>query len=276
MNNRNLLIAVFSYNMGVTLENCLSSIADLCPGFDVVVMDDASGDPVTQAVLARWRPRLKGVFTNTSSKDGKRHGNLYANIRQMCDYARTNGYRYLMMLQDDMQFVRPLSQDVLDQYQRIFDANPKVLQVDPRFLRRGEFEVLPALRAYRYDSSTSYADVGVTDLERLAESGVEIGEGERANKQAFADKGYQRYFPFTPVAMHVPFPQRYRNGKLKRSLLLWNRGKYGYHPMTPAEMKAMDARDLTVYPHFRRFLRVRNMILGRIFYRLKKDTSVFG
>lgn len=275
MNERNLLICVFSYNMGATLENCLSSIAEMCPGFDTVVMDDASDDPATRSALERWRPKLMGVFTNTDPKDAKRHGNLYVNIRRMCDYARLHGYRYLMMLQDDMQFVRPLSPDVLDQYQRIFEADPKTLQVDPRFLRRGDYEVLPKLRAYRYDSDTSYADVGVTDLERLADSGVEIGEGERANKRAFAEKGCRRYFPFTPVAMHVPFPQRYRNGKLKRSLLLWNRGKYGYHPMTTAEMRAMDARDLSIYPHFSRFLRVRNMVVGRIFYHLKRDTAVF-
>ena len=46
MKPSDVLLCVFSYNMGVTLDNCLRYIEELAPGFDVVLMDDASSDPV--------------------------------------------------------------------------------------------------------------------------------------------------------------------------------------------------------------------------------------
>ncbi len=275
MNRNDILICVFSYNMGVTLDNCLVYLQRFCKGFDVVLMDDASSDPKTLAVIEKWRPFFKQVFVNTTPKEGKRHGNLYLNIANAGEYALANGYRYLMMIQDDMQFVRPLTDEILAQYQRIFDDNDKVLQVDPRFLRQGKFEIVKELRAYRYSPATSYADVGITDLVRFKQSGWTLQEGERANKLGFVELGYQRYFPFTPVVMHVPFPQRYRKGKRRKSLFLLNRGKYGYHPMTEEEIAKMDRRDITSFPLFRTFLRVRNMHLSRILYYLHQDMSIF-
>jgi hypothetical protein len=261
--------------MGVTLENCLVYLERFCKGFDVVLMDDASSDPVTLAVIDKWRPFFKQVFVNTSPKEGKRHGNLYQNIMDMFDYALANGYPYLMMVQDDMQFVRPLTDEILAQYQRIFDASDKVLQVDPRFVRNGNFAVRTDIRTYRLTSTTSYADVGVTHLARFKNSGWSLKDSERANQRGLAELGYERYFPFTPVAMHVPFPQIYRKGKRRTSLLLRNRGKYGYHAMSEEDMRNMDQRDLATIPYFKKFLRIRNMHFSRILYYLRKDMRIF-
>jgi hypothetical protein len=277
MKPSDVLLCVFSYNMGVTLDNCLRYIEELAPGFDVVLMDDASSDPVTLEVINRRSHMFKEVVVNRDPKEGRKHGNLYRNIQRMCDYAVERGYRYIFLIQDDTQFVRPLSADILSQYERLFDADEMLLQVDPRFLRFGrDFEVLSEMAAYKNKEATAYADVGIIDLYRLRKSGWRIVESERSNRNGLAALGYKRVFPRTPVLMHVPFPQRYRNGKLKRSLFLWNRGKYGYHRMTDQQIVDMDARRLEDFPFFRKYLTVRGMTLGRVAYYLRKDSRVLA
>lgn len=276
MDNRDTLLCIFSFNMGHALQNCLNFIPVNCSGFDIILVDDNSSDNLTKKIIENNAAMFKAVVVNRNSKSGKKHGNLYENIQNACDYARREGYKYIFLIQDDMQFVRPLSVDILAQYSDIFEKDEYALQVDPRFLRAGKFEILHDLKAYQNDVRTSYADVGIVHLERLEKSGWVLREGERINREGLADLGYRRYFPFTPVIMHVPFPTRYRNGKRRTEIYPFNRGKYGYHQMSAAEMSAMDRRQITELPFFRRFLRVRNMHLSLALYKLRKDSRVLA
>ncbi|MGQ4273179.1 glycosyltransferase [Terrihabitans sp. B22-R8] len=271
----NTLLCVFSYNMGASLKICLESTRQFCPNFRVIVCDDNSEDPQTRQVLEDHRGWLDQVIVNTDPKDGKRHGNLYANIRNMLDHACENGFDYLFMIQDDMQFVRPFSPEVRQQYSRMFATSEKVLQVDPRFLRGGEYEIMPDIRAYRHGPETAYADVGVTHLGRLKASGWILQDGEGINREALADMDYQRLFPFSPIMMHVPFPKLFRKGKRKVRIFPFNRGRYSFHAMTETEIAAMDARPFEELPIFRKFLRPRNMRLSRLAYSWRKDTKIF-
>lgn len=276
VNRSDILIAVFSFNMGRTLDNCLEYLDRFCPGIDAVLIDDASTDPMTLKTIEKWRPRLLDAIVNQTPKAGQKHGNLYANISAMCTYAKDRGYRYLFMVQDDMQFVRPITDAVLSEYQALFDSSEKVLQISTCFLRRGKYQILPAIKAYKNFGPNAYADVGILDLVRLKESNWAFQDSERSNRDGLHSLGYTRLLSFTPVIMHVPFPQRYRNGKLRSSVFLRNRGQYGWHPMSDEEIAKMDGRDLSVFPTFRRFLRVRNMLASRLIYLLRKDTRVLA
>lgn len=272
----NTLLCIFSYNMGPALRTCLRSIQDMCPGFPVVLIDDASEDAETLQIIADNAGMFTEVFRSTDDKTGKRHGNLYANIQRMYEYAHSKGWTYLFLLQDDMQFVRPFS-DVRKQYSALFDGNTNVTQIDPRFLRRGgEFEILPDCPAYRYDQTTSYADVGITHVARLQALNWRFQEGERKNRNGLTALGCQRLFPFTPVMSHVPFPTTFRKGRRKRSLFPFNRGHYRYRYMTEDETALMDSRPIEQRPFFRTFLKPENMRLSRIIYELRKDTKVFN
>lgn len=272
---KNTLICIFSYNMGATLERCIQSTQEMCPGFEVILIDDASEDPRTVELLKTKRPFLRDVIISREPKLGKRHGNLYLNIQKACAYATQAGFEFLMMIQDDMQFVRPLDDSIGRQYGDLFNSSAKVLQVDPRFLRQGEYEVLKERRAYRYGPRTSYADVGIVHLARFNDLKWQFLEGERANKERLADLGYERLFPFAPIAMHVPFPRVYRGGRGRLRMFPFNRGKYAFDYMTKREMAEMDARPLEVLPFFRAFLRPKNMRLSRLLYRLRKDNKIF-
>lgn len=272
----NTLLCIFSFNMGMTLERCILSTLKMCEGYEIMIIDDQSEDPKTIEVLGSKQDSVRELIVSTESKAGKRHGNLYSNIQRACEYATQAGFEYLFMIQDDMQFVRPLDDKVGDEYATLFASGDKVLQVDPRFLRAGSgYEILKDRRAYRHSERTSYADVGLIHLKRLNELEWTFLEGEHANKEALADLGYERLFPFTPIMMHVPFPRVYRKGRVRFRFFPFNRGKYGFEYMTDEERSAMDGRPVEVMPFFRAFLRPQNMRLSRLLYDRRKEYKIF-
>jgi GT2 family glycosyltransferase len=193
-----LLICVFSYNRVRELDVCLKSIWDMCPGFKVVIVDDSSNLRGTHQVIERHRAKLSDAIHWQREPRGPRggllaRGNLHRNIAAMDHYATERGYSYLFLVQDDMQFVRPLDKRVLNEYQRIFTTEPDAIQVDTRFLRRsGEIMLLPLTGAYRYadhDHRGGYSDVGITYLPRLHERGWVWLKGERPMKIAAHQMG---------------------------------------------------------------------------------------
>lgn len=274
---KNTLLCIFSYNMGHTLERCIVSTLKMCPGFDVAIIDDQSEDEATQAVIRRHAPSFKFSFVSESVKAGKKHGNLYDNIQFMCDLAANEGYDYIFLIQDDMQFVRPMDEAICRQYSALFQADEKVLQVDPRFLRKGyEYDIVEKWKAYRFpegDARRSYADVGILRLSVLKSIGWKFRDSEPENKKVLSELGYQRLFPFSPIMMHVPFPVSYRNGKVKKSWFPRHRGTYEFHELGKAEREAMDRRPLADIPYFRKYLRPRNMVFTRLIYALVTDAS---
>lgn len=276
ISSANSLIAVFSYNMGILLDNCVRSIELNCRGFNFVVIDDNSDDLATKQVLQSLQAKNVNVYINRSPKMGKKHGNLYENIRLACDLAESRGLQYLLMVQDDMSFVRPLSESVLLEYSNYFNFSEFHLQVDPRFLMRRPYQFIPETRTFRHAGLMSYADVGFLDLQRLKKSGWALDEGERHNAYGLRERGYMRGFPWTPVIMHAPFPPRYRNGLLRRSLLVPSRGRYHFAQMTAEEISKMDSRAENVPPIYRDLLRVGRLGLASLAYSLLSDRKIFS
>jgi len=276
ISRKNTLIALFSYNMGALLEHCVHSIEENCAGFRLLVLDDDSDEPVTTQVLQSLKARGVDVYSNCSAKGGRKHGNLYSNIRHACHVAEEMGLQYLLMVQDDMQFVRALSEEVLQEYSTYLSASEFHLQVDPRFLMRRSYEFVAETGTFRHAGLMSYADVGFLDLRKLRRSGWELRDGERENAYGLRARGYLRTFPRTPVMMHVPFPPRYRNGALKRSLLVPFRGRYRFAQMTAEEISNMDNRPNDLAPIYRDFLRVQPMGIARLPYLLLGDRKIFS
>ncbi|MBO0143016.1 glycosyltransferase [Agrobacterium sp. Ap1] len=274
---KNTLICIFSYNMGVTLERCIQSTLRMCPGFDLAIVDDQSEDNETRSVLERHKNEFRFFSISQAKKEGKKHGNLYENIQSMCDLALREGYEYIFLVQDDMQFVRPLDENICRQYSDLFAANENVLQVDPRFLRRSEqYEVLEELKAYQFaegDPRRSYADVGILRLSILKSLAWTFRASEGENKRALAELGYVRLFPYSPIITHVPFPVTFRNGKKRPAKFLFYRGEYEFHEMTPSEQQSMDSRPIQAIPYFRKYLRPKNMVFARLVYALVTDGS---
>ncbi len=179
-----------------------------------------------------------------------------------------------------MQFVRPFDKPTVDQYRKIFESDENVIQIDPRFIRQslrlrpsgnGPFYTLPP-----DDYRRSCSDVGLLRLSFITDCGFRFAEGERQNKKDLFEKGYLRAFPFTPIAMHMPFPKTYRKGKRTIRRFPFRRGSYSYRDMTTSEMERMDGRPMEDIAYYKTFLRPSNMYLSRLSYALSPDKKIFG
>lgn len=263
--------------MGKALENCIQSVRKMCSDFDVVLIDDASTDPETIGIIDANRDAFRDVFVSTDSKSGKRHGNLYLNIQKMIDYAADKGYKYIFLVQDDMQFIRKFDLEVRMQYSSIFSGDDTVAQIDPRFIRRKtSCEILDDIGAYRYNASMSYSDVGLIDIERFRAFDWTLKEGEDVNKFALSRLGYYRVYPYSPIVMHVPFPAVFRKGKKRFTLFPPGRGQYAFQDMSEDEVMAMDSRPLEHLPYFRDFLKPKGSWLVSSLYNCFSDKKIFS
>lgn len=282
LTTRNTLLCVFSYNRGRELVLCLQSIQDMCPGFDVVIVDDASDLPDTRRIIAAHATMFKKVIFKDGQNKKSARGNLHRNIEEMYHYAIDHGYRYLFLIQDDMQILRPLDERVCAEYSRLFAREPAAIQVDPRFLRHtGNIIVLRDVGGYRFDDSdyrNSYSDVGILCLDRMQEYKFVFLDGEKKMKMAAHQQGLKRLFPFTPIMMHIPYPTIYRKRQKlsRRTLIPLRRGRYSYRYLTEAEMKKMDARPLEVLPYAKSILRTRGMYLSYLYYRFDDEARIFA
>ncbi len=268
--------------MTTELNILLESIKRYCAQFDFMIIDDASTNVTTREIIEANRELFKYVIIQKPREKIKTRGRLAENIQYAYDFAIAKSYKYLFMVQDDMQFLRSFDEKVLSEYSDIFSRDSSIIQVDPRFLRRlGAIEIDHELNAYTFPSSDdrrSYADVGILHLERLVAIDWKFAKGERPNKVKAHDLGLRRIFPFTPIMMHIPYPVIYRNGKEVRRFP-WPfvvRGRCRYKDLTQEEIEQMDRRPLGCIPYARDFLIAKNLFLAKYHYLHADENRVFS
>lgn len=272
MRSSDVFVAVFAYNRSRELNLCLTSLKEHCPGLHTVVYDDKSADPDVVSVIQRH-----GVERIEGSGGTGRHGGLYPNMQAAYESAQQLGFRYLLSIQDDMQFVRPLDARVYEEYTTIF-ADPAITQVDPRFARStAVLKQHPRLPAFEWVEPyfQTYSDIGLFSIEGLSSRDWRFIEGEKANRKQGAEKGLYRVFPFTPIAMQIPFPSTYRARQATRVRRFVRPGSYAFSNMTATEQNRMDRRASDHPPYYRDFLRVSGGLLGRWRVALADDAKLF-
>ena len=185
-------------------------------------------------------------------------------------------HEHILMLQDDMQVVRPMSSDDMERIREIFSEDPTRAFVGPLFMkaeriRRFRRELRPDYRSRSYVSNPkdthdkkrclSYFDVHLAHIPRLrAKNWVYDANGEgtiAAKARDVFGPMPMMADPFVFFCPEVPF-FRHRD---KKTLAARIAGKIlghklkTFHDMTPAEVEAMKARDLSVWPVAEDFLR---------------------
>jgi GT2 family glycosyltransferase len=127
MTSPRLHIAIFSYNRGAYLKNCVDSLQRNMPGICWTVYDDGSDEPETVAYLLSLGERV--LHMKSAGED--RHGGYYNNMQAALDGSQAD---YLLMLQDDLQVVRPFAQKDLLGIDQIFNKDRMVF-ISPVFLK---------------------------------------------------------------------------------------------------------------------------------------------
>ncbi|MBU0789743.1 MAG: glycosyltransferase, partial [Gammaproteobacteria bacterium] len=187
--NPPLQFYIFSYNRGRFLEHCVRSVETCAPGAPVTVMDDASDDAETRAVLERLATRHEVVIR--AGKDQSKHGGLSANMQAALD--RTDAPR-VCFLQDDMQLVRPLVDEDYGAIERWFRQRPQAAFLQPAFLKACNDARNQQIT--RFDAATGcylrdaahlsvgvhYSDIFIAETARLKAQGWQFTAREKGNE----------------------------------------------------------------------------------------------
>lgn len=272
-------VAIFSYNRGEFLLNCVDSVQREWPGVEVAVFDDGSRDPETVAVLERLRARVRVV--QPAADQAGRHGGLYANMQRALEEAGDD--EVVLMLQDDVQVVRPVGADDGAQIEAFFARYPRAAFLWPCFLKgararrdRRITRVAPEFPVYFRDypekknaRGLSYADVVLVHVGRLRAAGWRFEGGEVANAarahRLFGPMGFMAH----PFVMYLPQVPVYRQKRKTWGVALAERragtAPKRFVPMTAAETAALKQRDLAVLPVAEAFLRCEDPRVRRPF-----------
>ena len=215
-----LSVAVFSFNRGRYLRNLLDSIASAAPAIHVSVYDDRSEDPETFEILKSCAAE---VHIN-DELNPSRHGNLYTNMQSALNGCST---RYLLLTQDDTQFVPSLSDSDFETLEKVF-SDPNIAFLRPQFLKAAhaerflattkldtEFGILRPLKSFEdVEPGNAYCDVVICDVAKLRKVNWQFQESERANQLAARKHFSGMPFMLKPFQFYCPEVPSYRDRKL--------------------------------------------------------------
>ena len=253
-------VAIFSYNRGAYLKNCVDSLQRNMPGIGWTVYDDGSDEPDTVAYLQS----LGEHVLHMKSTDADRHGGYYYNMQAALDATQAD---YLLMLQDDLQVVRPFAQEDLLRIHQVFDQSPSTVFISPLFLKGSKrayfqqrYQPDAGLRCYRWFADPNeagkvpqkYADIAVLHVARLRQSGWRFAASEEANG-ALADQLFGDMVQVAdPWVFYVPEEPAYRGRVLtfgaKLAVRMSGNQVKSFQDLSPQALLAFAQRDLGVYP----------------------------
>jgi glycosyltransferase involved in cell wall biosynthesis len=253
-------VAIFSYNRGAYLKNCVESLQRNMPGVRFTVYDDGSDEPGTLAYLQNLGENVRHM----KSAGEDRHGGYYYNMQAALDATQAD---YLLMLQDDLQVVRPFAQEDLSRIHQVFEQSPITVFISPLFMKGSKrayfqqrYQPDAGLRCYRWSADPQesgkvpqkYADIAVLHVARLRQSGWRFAGSEEANG-ALANTLFGDMVQVAePWVFYVPEEPAYRGRVLtfgaKLAVKMAGNTVKSFQDMSAQASVTFAQRDLSVYP----------------------------
>jgi hypothetical protein len=198
------------------------------------------------------------------SASNDRHGGYYNNMQHALSACQAD---YLLMLQDDLQIVRPFGAHDLNKLHHIFEANPDVALISPLFMKGSKrtyfqqrYQADQHLRCYRWLADPEetnkvpqkYADIALLNVGRLRARGWHFAASE-ADNGILADQLLADMIQAAePWIFYVPEEPAYRGrvltfGAKLAAKMAGNQVKT-FRDMSPHETLTFAQRPLSVYP----------------------------
>jgi hypothetical protein len=242
------MTAVLSYNRGELLANCVRSIEEFSPRTTIVVFDDRSDDPKTQAELVRIAEHGHEVITS-DTESRERYGNQYRNLARAVELARDRGFSLLHLVEDDMQFTRKnprLAEDVAT----VFRCFPRAVQVTALFWKyatkaTGTPHADPAV--YEMEQAPG-CGVGFVDVRRLEQCCFRHQRDESSSVRHGASLGLRLMTLAYPVVARVPWPA-YSRHRVVKGRPIASAKPFLIRPLTEDDVARLMNRDLTEPPY---------------------------
>lgn len=272
-----LLIAVFSYNRGIFLENCIRSVEQCIKcDYEIVIYDDHSNDDETIDVLNGIGRRYRVLKTLTGGFVDKKVSGLYANLNNALDLAIQSETDLLFALQDDMQIVRLVREDVFRAVKTSMVKLKGLGAVVPTFYKMNHKKNYNDLLRYDFDTElyvpvnnrqvymTGVADTGLLNVQLLRDVNWRFDGSEELNMAKGRDleliRGIYRY----PFVSYLPWPRAIRKnrgiGKQVYDIALNAFYKTGFHPLDIMSEEACDRlynRPIEDYPFAEDYLELK-------------------
>lgn len=260
----NYQIAIFSYNRGAYLRNCIESIERHCPGVLYTVYDDGSDDPLTVAYLKGLGAKVRHM----QQVGTDRHGGFYRNMQASLDEASSSA---MLLLQDDVQVVRDVTDDDIFYWFDYWDQHPDVAFLSPVFLkgsRRKDFlhyyQISSTDRVYHWCEDrqrpskdgpvpSAYMDVCLLNVERLRQKNWRYQASEWLNGEqaAWMFPGQMPQLA-DPFVFYVPEEPVYRSRVKTRgtdlAVKLAGNVVKCFRSMSADETRLLKMRDIHQYP----------------------------
>jgi hypothetical protein len=249
-----LSVAIYSFNRGPWLANCVASVQRNLENVPITIIDDGSDDPETVGILDRLAQELP-VARPLSNDPAGRHGGLYANMQRMLDACKT---RFLLNLQDDTQIVRTFQAAEFDVLTALMDQQGAAF-CSPLFaqgrssLRKARIDPVSDSRCFHQWNSKlrdaqllAYRDVAIMDVERIRQAGWRYEDSERNSaRSARVTFGPMLLMadPFVAFVPEVPtFRARQRTIGARIAEAMVGRTLKPFQNMTPASVAQMRTR----------------------------------
>jgi glycosyltransferase involved in cell wall biosynthesis len=292
-------IAIMSYNRREYLLNCVESAERYLPGYSVTIFDDGSTDAASLRALDEIRPRHRVLDCRNVARGDR--GGLHANMNTALEEADRRGLEYVWFIQDDMQFVRPIDVDLVENVNRIFSSDATVAQVDPSFFRGYWPDATLHARIVSKLDPPSYwptfnagwnqglMDVGIVSLSRVNGVKFRFADSEMESRQLSESLGLRRVHPRDPIMCQTPWPAvvprrigtraslkdrlRYRLIRLQEWVV--DAGCHRILPWSSEKIDAFKSRPLNHYPVADRYLETADRLLSPWWYIACNDLSDF-
>ena len=251
-------VCLFSYNRGHFLQNAIDSVAQCLPYAELYIIDDASDDPFTKAVLEANKENAT-VFVPSSMPTDYNTGGLYPNMNFIFSKMEQLGHRFVLCLQDDQQIVRSVLISELEKILMFFKLPEASFVLQTCFIkthfgiRNDNLQPMNGF-LYRPDAQLavtpgrmgSFAATGIFDIKLMRETVGCLCGSERENEQRVRSLGLRLGFVHNPFMHWLPFPVSYlgRRRRIDRRLadVLAGAGVHKIAYMKDDEVEALKER----------------------------------
>jgi hypothetical protein len=214
-----ILHVIVGHGLPTQFLNTLGSFRAICPDSQLLVIDNRSPQESLRAELRRRAggdPHMELLLRESNASSNPREGALHSAYEIAFERARSGGYRYVHLLQADMQ-VMFWDQELLDQIAQIYERHPNCVNVYTCALSSDRTMMGDIVVDETSGDATlpEYAmtDTGIFDLERWDRAAMEMLADERAMAKLAASRGLQTFVSAWPTEIQVPWPAVVRNGK---------------------------------------------------------------
>jgi glycosyltransferase involved in cell wall biosynthesis len=275
----NYQIAIFSYNRGPYLRNCVESVQRHCPGVPFTVYDDGSDEPE----LVEYLQGLGASVRHMQAANTSRHGGFYTNMQAALDEATANG---LLLLQDDVQVVRDVTESDVQAWSAYWGQHPDCAFLNPVFMKGGRradflsyYQPDAQERVYHWVEDPAnpskdgpvprfYMDVCLLNVQRLKAAAWQYHISEFLNGQqagaCFAHGMPQLPEPFVFYVPEEPvYRERIKTKGTAMAERLAGQAVKRFVSMSPAEVERFRARDLSDYPFAEDFIHTQDPTVQR-------------